>query len=121
MTRSPLSLQIITHKRIDLEGFASYAQQLHQIELQREKEQEMAHYVTTLLTSLLASGVVVPKEGRLMVEEMKGIWHDCEIKVQEGRVFVDSQTPIKAEGLLDGIKVHVHAHLTCLMYVHIVA
>ena len=92
-------------KRYDLEGFASYSQQLRKIENERDKEKETIQFVLTLLNSLLVSGVLVTKTDRNNVEEMEIVWKMCGECVKEVSEFIEVQTPLKAQGLQENMEV----------------
>ena len=97
--------QILSCKRYDLEGFANYAQQIRHIEEQRDEEHETLRYSSTLLNSLLVSGVMVSRDERQLVEDTEKLWNECGEKVKEMAQFVDNQTPLKAQGLQENMEV----------------
>ena len=92
-------------KRYDLEGFASYSQQLRKIENERDKEKETMQFVLSLLNSLLVSGVLVSKTDRNNAEEMEIVWKMCGECVKEVSEFIEVQTPLKAQGLQENMEV----------------
>lgn len=88
-----------------MEGFASYSQQLRKVENERDKERETMQFVLSLLNSLLVSGVLVSKTDRNNVEEMEIAWEMCGECVKEVSEFIEVQTPLKAQGLQENMKV----------------
>ena len=100
-----VSLKVLSCKRYDLEGFAHFAQQLRVIQEEREKEVDTLKRSSTLLNSLLVSGVMVSREERRLAEEMESLWVECGHKVKDMENFVDSQTPLKAQGLQENMEV----------------
>ena len=72
---------------------------------ERERERDNLNRSSTLLKSLLASGVAVSREVRGLMEEMETEWHQCERDIRDMEEFVHKQTPVKAIGLQENMEV----------------
>ena len=72
---------------------------------ERQKEKDNLKRSSSLLKSLLASGVLVTEEVTDQMEETESLWIDCRIKIREMEEFVDNQTPLKAQGLQENMEV----------------
>ena len=104
--------QILSCKRYDLEGFAFYAQQVRIMREERERERDNLNRSSTLLKSLLASGVAVSREVRGLMEHMETEWRQCERGIRDMEEFVHKQTPVKAMGLQENMEVSLK--ITCM-------
>ena len=97
--------QMLSCKRYDLEGFAEYAQTLHHIQLCRDVEETTLSYIRKTHQALVSSGISVAGGEKELVEEVVRVWEECAGVLREAEEFVASQTPMKAQGLQENIKV----------------
>ncbi len=71
----------------------------------RQRETDNLKRSSSLLESLLATSVLVAREVTKLMEETEDLWNECRIKIREMEEFVDSQTPLKDQGLQENMEV----------------
>ena len=107
---------MLAYKRYDLEGFASYAQQVKDIQAEREGTAESLSFIDSLHQILITNDVNVPYEHRGLVVKVHSAWSKCDEILREAEQFVMIQTPLKAQGL----QAHIEVNILCVEIVQLV-
>ena len=101
---------MLSYKRYDLEGFARYAQQVKEIQTEREGTAESLCFIDTLHKILITNDVNVPYQDRALAAKVHSAWSQCDEILKEAEQFVMIQTPLKAQGL----QAHIEVTILCI-------
>ena len=104
-------------KRYDLEGFAGYSWQIRTTERFITTADPLVKYVQQMSDVMLCLELCGDEE---YCKQVVNLWNSFSVTFQQAKEFVSSQTPLKAQGLEENIRVSVCLCMCSVLYVCVV-
>ena len=98
-------LQTLSSKRYDLEGFVQYARSLRESQSFHSREVAKTQWVSDIYTTLRKYSIHTSEVDKETMQKLQTVWREFEASLADGEQFVETQTPIKAQGLQENISV----------------
>ena len=98
-------MQKLSSKRYDLEGFVQYARSLRESQTFHSREVAHTQWVSDVHTTLRKYSIHTSETDRETMQRLQTVWREFEASLRDGEQFVETQTPIKAQGLQESISV----------------